>query len=101
MLLTDTSVTVNGSNGTGVQLTNSGTTMMVGGSVETTGTGGQAIFVSGAGVNHGAFIGTSVQSDSGTGIFAQGNAESTIDFWDSASLTREWPASLGPGKRCR
>jgi outer membrane autotransporter protein len=87
MRLTDTSVTVNGTNGTGVQLTNSGTTMMVGGSLETTGTGGQAIFVSGAGANHGTFIGTSVQSDSGTGILAQGNAESTLDFWDSASLT--------------
>jgi outer membrane autotransporter protein len=87
MLLTDTSVTVNGTNGTGVQLTNSGTTITVGGSVETTGTGGQAIFVSGAGANHGTFTGTSVQSDNGTGILAQGNAESTLDFWNSASLT--------------
>jgi outer membrane autotransporter protein len=86
MQLTDTSVTVNGTNGTGVQLTNSGTTIMVDGSVATTGTGGQAIFVSGVGANHGTFTGTSVQSDNGTGILAQGNAESTLDFWDSASL---------------
>jgi outer membrane autotransporter protein len=87
MQLTDTRVTVNGTNGTGVQLTNSGTTLTVGGSVETTGAGGQAVFVSGAGANHGTFIGTSLRSDSGTGILAQGNAESTLDFWDSASLT--------------
>ena len=87
MMLTDTSVTVNGANGTGVQLTNSGTTTMVGGSVETTGAGGQAILVSGTGENHGTFIVTSVKSDSGTGILAQGSAASTLDFWNSASLT--------------
>ena len=87
MMLTDTSVTVNGTNGTGVQLTNSGTTTMTGGTVETTGTGGQAILVSGTGENHGTFIGTSVKSDNGAGILAQGSAESTLDFWNSASLT--------------
>jgi hypothetical protein len=72
MQLTDTSVTVNGTNGTGVQLTNSGTTLTVGGSVETTGAGGQAVFVSGAGANHGTFIGTSLRSDTGTGILPKG-----------------------------
>jgi outer membrane autotransporter protein len=86
-MLTDTSVTVNGASGTGVQLTNSGTTAMNGGSVETTGIGGQAVFVSGAGENHGTFVGTSVKSDNGTGILAQGSAASTLDFWNSASLT--------------
>ena len=87
MLTAGASVTVNGANGTGVQLNNSGTISMTGGSVETKGTGGQAIFVSGSGQNQGTFDRTSVTSDSGTGILAQGSANSTLDFLNGASLT--------------
>ena len=87
MLTAGASVTVNGDNGTGVHLNNSGTISMTGGSVETTGSGGQAIFVSGSGQNQGTFDGTSVSSDSGTGILAQGSANSTLDFLNGASLT--------------
>jgi len=58
--LVDTSVTVSG------------------GSVEIAGAGGQAILVSGTGENHGTFIGTSVKSDQGTGIFAAESANSRL-----------------------
>ena len=87
MLTAGASVTVNGNNGTGVHLNNSGTISMTGGSVETTGSGGQAIFVSGNGQNQGTFIGTSVMSENGTGILAQGSANSMLNFLNGASLT--------------
>jgi len=89
-LTNGTTVTVGGTNFTnpiGVQLNNAGTISMIGGSVETTGTGGEAILVSGFGPNMGTFDGTSVTSDSGTGILAQGIANSTLNFWNGASLT--------------
>jgi hypothetical protein len=57
------------------------------GSVETQGPDGQAIFVTGSGQNQGTFDGTTVKSDNGTGILAQGSANSTLDFWNGASLT--------------
>src|SRR5271166_512273 len=89
-LTNGTTVTVGGTNFTnpiGVQLNNIGTISMIGGSVETTGTGGEAILVSGFGPNMGTFDGTSVTSDSGTGILAQGIANSTLNFLNGASLT--------------
>jgi outer membrane autotransporter protein len=84
-----TSITVDGNNPTGVQLNNAGTINMVGGSVTTTGTGGQAILVSGTSLNHGTFDGTTVTSENsqnGIGILAQGG-NSTMDFFNMATLT--------------
>jgi outer membrane autotransporter protein len=88
------SITVNGNNPTGVKLNNSGVFQMAGGSVTTTGSGGQAILVSGTGSiaantqNHGTFDGTTVTSQNGIGILAQaGGQDSTLDFFNGASLT--------------
>jgi outer membrane autotransporter protein len=87
--LTDTNILTTGTNGTGVKLGTNGNIWMQGGSVETQGTDGQAIhvFPSTSGQVQGTFVGATVKSDHGRGIFAQGNVNATVDFWDRASLT--------------
>jgi outer membrane autotransporter protein len=87
--LTDTNILTTGNHGTGVKLDTNGNIWMQGGSVETQGGDGQAIhvFPSTSGQVQGTFVGTTVRSDHGPGIFAQGNVNATLDFWDGASLT--------------
>jgi outer membrane autotransporter protein len=85
--LMNTTVLTTGNSDTGVTLDTSGQISMLRGSVETQGSDGEAIFVTGSGQNQGSFDGTSVKSDHGTGILAQGSADSTLDFQNGASLT--------------
>ena len=69
---TDSQIIVH-DNDSGAKIQNGGEITMTGGSIETQGTGGQAIFLAGSGTNLGAFIGTAITSDNGTGILAQGS----------------------------
>jgi hypothetical protein len=71
-----------------IQLTNGGTfTMPIGGVVQKNGSGGQAILVNGSGINMGTFDGVAVSTTASTGIVAQGSANSTLNFFNGASLT--------------
>jgi outer membrane autotransporter protein len=83
--LTDATIRTTGSNGIGVRLRENGNIWMRGGSVETQGTAIH-VFPTG-GPSQGTFDGTTIKSDQGDGIFAQGNVNSTLDFWNGASLT--------------
>ena len=85
--LTNTALTTTGPGDTGVSMQGGNATVsMTGGSVETKGSSGQAIFVTGTNTNLGTFNGTSVKSDTGNGILAQGTAFSTLNFTNGATL---------------
>jgi outer membrane autotransporter protein len=81
-----TTLTTTGPGDTGVLMQGNATVSMTGGSVETQGSAGQAIFVTGNDTNTGTFDGTSVKSDNGNGILAQGGAFSTLNFLNGATL---------------